>query len=140
MKRKETLILTELIIMIGVLALACGICLRALAHANIQSRDGAALDRSVAEARNVAQILRYTNGDFTEAAKCYGGTVQEDFWMIGYNGAWEITEDTPVCRLTVTSETSPIPTLGKGEIVITQENTTLFVLPVTWQRESTYEK
>ncbi|MBQ8186902.1 MAG: hypothetical protein IJ037_08525 [Clostridia bacterium] len=134
MKRKETLILIEIAVMIAVFALAAGICLRIFALSGRMSAENTARDRCVTEARNAAEMLGYCAGDLDAACGTYGGAVTDGCWVIRYDENWTVTPDGGAYVLTA----EPVPTeseyLGKAVITVRDaEDDVIFTVPAAWQ-------
>lgn len=134
MKRRETLTLIEIIIMIGIFAIAAGLCLQIFAAAGKESMENTIRDRSIAEARNTAELLSCYDGDFDTACAYYGGRVEEECWVIRYDVDWNITENNTAYMLTVRPEQTDSVFLGKASITVTgTDGNTLFSLTAAWQ-------
>ncbi len=139
MKQKESLVLVELLMMIAVFVLAAGLCLQLFAGSVARTEANAALDHSVVEAQNAAELLMHTAGDFSQAAETYGGTWDGSRWCIYYSDTWERLPELPASGnaayvLTAIPTESPEPYLGKGEITVSHgDGTVIFTLPAAWQ-------
>lgn len=139
MKRKETLVLMEIVIMIGVFALAAGLCLRVFAFAGQQSAENRKLDRCVAEASGMAELLSFYDGDAEAAFAAYGGAAEQNpdgSWVIRYDEKWNITPDGTFCRMTVQPMATQSLYYGKAVITMTgSDGEVLFDIPAAWQIE-----
>lgn len=130
MKRKAPLVLMELVIALGVFALAAALCLQAFSLADKTSRQAETLDRAVLLAQNGAEAVKHCRGDLSAAAALLDGKAAE--------GKLEVRQD----GLTLTAvlrEEGALP-LGQAELVVTDgAGQTVFCLTASWQREAPHE-
>lgn len=125
MKRKATLTLMELLVMILVFALCASLCLGVFVKADSLSRETGLKDRAVVLAQTGAETVKGCGGDLEEAAEllsaeCSGKTLslhQEDL------------------TLKITALPGKIPGLGEAEVAVYAAGTeeALFTLTVAWQ-------
>lgn len=120
MKNRTPLMLTELLIMLLVFALAAGLCLRAFLWADSTSARSAALDRALTAAQNGAELTRHYAGDLDTAAREWGGAFDGAVWTFTSND----------CQVTVTLLPSQTPYLGTAQVRSGDVE-----LPVSWQKE-----
>ena len=110
MRGKGTLSLLEQSVMLLVFAAAAALCLKGFLAAQLAARESAQMDEAVLQARNVAEQLKYTGGE------------------------WDGQQLSDDCRVTVSYEQSGVNGLGRAEVLVTNEaGETLFLLPVAWQ-------
>lgn len=129
MKRKAPLVLMELVIALGVFALAAALCLQAFSLADKTSRKAETLDKAVLLAQNGAEAVKHCRGDLSAAAALLGGGAAE--------GKLEVWQD----GLTLTAvlrEEGALP-LGQAELVVTDgAGQEVFRLTASWQREAAH--
>ena len=119
MRRKGTLPLLELSVMLLVFALAAALCLKAFLWADQTSRESAALDAAVLCAQNAAERLRA------------GMSGQERTF---YDADWNPTEENWTYCLKVTAQDSKLSYLKKAQVTVTDgADRVLIALPVAWQ-------
>lgn len=110
MRGKGTLSLLEQSLMLLVFALATALCLKGFLAAELIAEKNAALDEAVLQARNVAEQLKYSGGE------------------------WEGEHSSGDHNVTVRHVDSGVSGLGKAEVIVTdREGTELFSIPVAWQ-------
>ena len=110
MRGKGILSLVEQSAMMLIFAVATAMCLRGFLAAELVSRKNAALDDAVLQARDVAEQLKYTKGE------------------------WEAESLPDDYNVTIRYLDSEIRGLGRAEVVVTDdEGAVLFLLPVAWQ-------
>ncbi|MBE6598237.1 MAG: hypothetical protein E7638_02205 [Ruminococcaceae bacterium] len=138
MKRKELLLLMELLVMVLVFSIAAAVCLKTFSAADQKRLEAYNRDRAVLESRNAAEILQSLDGDLQGAAEVYGGKAEEGRWRIAYNADWVITDSEAAFFLTaVLCDTEEEP-LGLAKITVTDTGgETIVELPTAWQWEWT---
>lgn len=124
MRHKTPLVLTELLIMLLVFAVAAGLCLQAFMWADQTSRSSAQEDMAIAAAQNGAELTKLYLGDLETAAAERGGTWDGE--------SWRFTVDD--CQVTVTLLPTENPYLGTAKVTAGETE-----LTVAWQKEGAYE-
>lgn len=120
MRRKGTLSLLEQSIMLLVFAVAAALCLKGFLAAQLTARENEALDEAVLCARNVAEQLKYTKGEWE-------GTLR-------YDENWQPTDEHGAWLVTVTRVDTELKGLGKAEVSVTDRaGEVLFSIPAAWQ-------
>ena len=120
MKNKAPLVLTELMIMLLVFALAAGLCLRVFQYGDQISRDSLRDDLAVAAAQTGAEWTKHYRGDLQTAAAERGGE---------WNGeTWTLTVEE--CSVAVTLLPGDNPCLGIAKVTAWDVE-----LTVSWQKE-----
>ncbi len=110
MRGKGTLSLLEQSLMLLIFALATALCLKGFLAAELTAEKNAALDEAVLQARNAAEQLKYSCGE------------------------WEGEHSSADHIVTVRYVDSEVSGLGKAEVIVTDhEGTVLFSIPVAWQ-------
>ena len=115
MKKKGSLALVELAIMVLVFALAAAGCLRCFVWAKTTSEDIAIGDQAVVLGRNAAEAAKITQGDPEDMLALV--TVPEGL------------------ELKLTPLSQEIPGLGEMEITVEEDGKVLFALTAAWQEE-----
>lgn len=138
MKSKSLLPLMEQLIMILVFALTSVLCLQGFAAANRMSRRQESTGRAVVLAQNAAEILKYTTGDFEQAAELLGGQIESGIWEIYYDINAHVTsvKDDAAYLLQATPSADNDPFLGSSHIRVFSEEELLFEIKVAWQEVS----
>ena len=138
MKSKSLLPLMEQLIMILVFALTSVLCLQGFAAANRMSRRQERTGRAVVLAQNAAEILKYTTGDFEQAAELLGGQIESGIWEIYYDINAHVTfvKDDAAYLLQATPSADNDPFLGSSHIRVFSEEELLFEIKVAWQEVS----
>lgn len=132
MERKSFLLLTEMVLMIAVLALAAGICLRGVILAGNRAEENRTRDFAVRWSANAAEILSAGGGSMTYAASRLGGTVEGDTWTILFDHHGTPTDD-GVLELRAVRNVDENPLLGTAEITVRQGDEILVTLTAAWQ-------
>lgn len=110
MRGKGALSLIEQSVMLLVFAAAAALCLKGFLAAELTARESARLDEAVLQARNVAEQLKYTGGE------------------------WDGQQQSDDCQVTVRYEQSGVKGLGRADVIVADETgEALFLLPVAWQ-------
>jgi hypothetical protein len=122
MKSKVSLVLTELCIMLLVLAVAAVLCLRVFVWAEDRSGQNAARDAALIQMQSVAELLKAT-GDPEETARSMNGSKSGDHWYIPME-TYEI-------RILPAQTEGASPPLVYLEAVY--RDTVLIRFPVSWQ-------
>lgn len=81
MNRKAPLALMEQLVMVLVFALAAAVCIQAFVLAGRNSSRCAIRDRAVISAQSMAEVYKSCRGDEDQAAKRYGGHVEQGAWV-----------------------------------------------------------
>lgn len=81
MKNRTALALTELCIMLLVLALTAALCLRVFLWADATSRENAVRDGALVQMQNAAEVLKATK-DYEAAARLLGGHWDGRVWTL----------------------------------------------------------
>lgn len=85
---RSGLLMLELVIAVGIFAFCAAVCVGLFVRADAISRESAALDRAVAEARNVAELFKSTGGNVEETAALAGGRVEQGLLLVAYDEDW----------------------------------------------------
>ena len=134
MRNKAILPLLEQLCMIAIFAIAAALCIQGYSASNRISHLQHNKDQAVVVAQNAAELLKHTNGDLQQAAQLYGGTVENEAWIVSFDSDWNpSTGNEPAYILTVTLCPTELTVLGRAEIQVSHENTLLFSLTVGWQ-------
>lgn len=134
MRSKTPLALMEQLAMVLVFALAAAVCLQVFVLADQISRTCEARDRAVVAAQSAAETLKGYHGDYERAARSFGGTLENQQWLLNYDENWQQTEGNAAYCMTVTPTDSGQPLLGAAEIAVCDEDgEVLFDLSVAWQ-------
>ena len=120
MKNKAPLVLTELMIMLLVFALAAGLCLRVFLYADQISRASIETDLAVAAAQTGAELTKHYRGDLEKAAADRGGSWDGETWAFMVEG----------CPVAVTLLPGDDPYLGIAAVTAADVE-----LTVSWQKE-----
>ena len=123
MRKRQTLTLIELAIMLLVFTAAAAICLRIFLWADQRSREIACRDDAIIEMQNAAEVLQATAGDFSAAAAILGGNWDGAQWILDYG----------TYQLRVQPVTTDIPGLGSARIEALYEAQTLVSMTLHWQ-------
>ncbi len=134
MKRKASLVLVELLIMLAVFAVAASLCLRAFVWSDNQAKQSAVADFALMQTQNVAETLKHYRGDYSTAAQTYGGQWDGNAWRISYDDDWGINEETQTYSLCVLPISGEISGLGRARLtLVDREGSVLTDLYVSWQ-------
>lgn len=117
MNSKTTLSLIEQMIMILVFFVATAICLKIFVYSNTLSSDNYTRDIAVEQAKNAAEILKYTHGDINKAM---------DSLSAEENGL----------SLDIVTEDTGSDYLGKAEIIVSDSSNVVYTLSVCWQEDA----
>ena len=93
MRRWNSLVLMEQLIMVLVFALAAALCLQAFTLANRISWDNAVRDQAILRAQTVAETIKSCQGDGARAAELAGGTWNPSPQGTSDSGSWRISYD-----------------------------------------------
>ena len=134
MKRSASLVLVELLIMLTVFAVAAALCLRAFVWSDNNSKQSAAEDFALIQTQNAAETLKHYRGDFSLAARDYGGQWDGNSWNVSYNDSWNVTAEQAVYFLQVMPISCETDYLGQARLtVVDGEGSVLAELSVCWQ-------
>lgn len=122
MKSKVSLALTELCVMLLVLALASALCLRVFVWADETSQKSAARDDALIYMQSVAEMLKAT-GSPEDTVLALGGSRTENYWQI----PGEIFDIRIIA--TETAEDN----LRSVSLEAVYQDTVLIRFPVSWQ-------
>lgn len=139
MRSKAPLAVMEQVIMLLIFALTAAVCLRAFAWADSTSRHNQNRDFAMVQAQSAAAILQHNGGDFAAAAEQMGGRVQQERWVIRYDGDWEQTEQTGKFALQVSMKPT-LPLMGAARITVADDGELLAELTVCWQEVAADEE
>ena len=86
----------------------------------------------------MAEILKYTTGDFEQAAELLGGQIESGIWEIYYDINAHVTsvKDDAAYLLQATPSADNDPFLGSSHIRVFSEEELLFEIKVAWQEVS----
>ncbi len=125
MKKRLTLVLTELAIMLLVAAVASAICLSAFAKARSISKENALRDRAYTQMQSMAELFKHHGGDINAVASAYGRSAQDiltveqdDITLTLTVTEWEgyIAEGVIVAASTDGEEIGRLSILTQGEV------------------------
>ena len=134
MKRNASLALTEQVIMLLILIVAAALCLRAFVWSDKQSLYYTDRDRAMAELQNAAEPLKAHNGDFSAAAKSYGGKATQTQWVLDFDENWNITTAPGSYRICATATVCDVDYLGSATLTVQPTDGDIFTtLTVSWQ-------
>ena len=136
MKNKAPLALMEQLVMTLVFALAAAVCLQVFVFSEQMSRRNEIMDRAVLAAQSAAETVKYTRGDYQQAAQISGGSWDGTHWYLLFqkNGHPADHNREADFRLYVSTVDSGQPLLGMAEIrAETADGQVLFVIPAAWQ-------
>lgn len=139
MRSKAPLAVMEQVIMLLIFALAAAVCLRAFAWADSTSRHNQNRDFAMVQAQSAAAILQHSGGDLTAAAEEMGGRVQQEQWLIHYDGDWAQTERAGEFTLQVSTKPT-LSLMGAARIEVADEGELLAELTVCWQEVAADEE
>ena len=126
MNRKGTLSLMEQSVMLLVFAVAAALCLKGFLTAELIARENEALDNAVVCARNVAEQMKHTKGEWNGP--------------VAYDENWQPTDGAGTWRVTVTQVDTGVESLGRAEVTVTDgAGNPLFSIPAAWQEVDTCE-
>ena len=128
MKRKSSLVLLELLIMVMVFALAAAFCLQAFTQADRISRDTLHRDIAVRLCDNAAQTIK-AEGDVASAAASLGASPVEGRWQL------TIPEGEETFLLELWKDSSELPGFGLARIRVCRisDGETLFGITAGFQ-------
>lgn len=139
MRSKAPLVMMEQMVMILVFALAAALCLQAIVKSDQMSRRAESRDRAVTLCQTAAETIRFTRGDFIQAAERLNTSqFSEDSFTIYYDGDWRPTETPARYRLCASRGRSAVSGLGTsavwvGDETAGTEGAELFRTEVSWQ-------
>lgn len=135
MKNKAPLPLMEQLIMILVFALTSALCLRGFSLANSISKEQESREHAVIAVQNAAEVLKYTSGDFEQAATQLGGYWDGNLWSIPYASSWQLLSDSEqsVFLLQAIPQDDNDPFLGTAQIKVFYKDEILFEITIGWQ-------
>ena len=131
MKNKSLLIVTELLIMLLVFALAAALCLRIFFWADSRSRALELRDRALLLTESAAEILKNCRGDYDRAAGLLGGTLTEEGLLLA--------EEDGIC-IRISPEDAAVPLLGQARVqaLSSLDGSQIFSLTVCWQEVTSH--
>ena len=136
MKNKAPLALMEQLVMVLVFALAATVCVQVFVFSDRMSRRNEQIDRAMLAAQNVAEIAKYTAGDWEQAVQILGGTWEDTTWRLSYSRDGQPARDDENSDffISVSCMDSGQPLLGMAQVKAqTREEKELFSFPVAWQ-------
>ncbi len=126
MKKRSTLVLMELAIMLSVFALAAALCLRAFSLAEGISEASALTDEAHFLAQSAAEVIKAARGDLAAAAEILNADFDGE----------SLTKHSENLKLSANLLPSDLELLGKAEVTVTDEQgNILCTLPAAWQKE-----
>lgn len=133
MKRSAALILTELLVMLTVFAVAAAFCLKTFVWAHNSSELSAAMDMALLKSQNAAESLKHHRGDHSLAAQDLGGKWDGQGWRVCYDEQWKETDAESAYILEVMPEENA-GYLGQAKLTVFDQNGQLLAeLTVCWQ-------
>ncbi len=135
MNNKNYLPLFELIVMIGVFALAAALCLQGFAFAENISLHLEAKDRAVAIAENAAEELKHAKGDTGLLVSRFGGEANGDVWRNYYGADGSLADKDEAVFILEAHVHHEAPLLGNADVKILHEGKSVFELTVGWQED-----
>lgn len=136
MKNKAPLALMEQLVMTLVFALAAAVCLQVFVFSDQMSRRNEMMDRAVLAAQSAAETVKYTRGDYRQAAQISGGCWDGTTWCLPFqkNGELVKSNEDADFWISVSAADSGQPLLGMAEVKAeTADGEVLFVIPAAWQ-------
>lgn len=135
MKKKSTLSLMELAVMVMIFALAAVLCLRAFVWADNNSRGGEERDRAALCAQSAAEVMKSFRGDADAVCKELGAECRGEIILVHYDSAWNVTSVPDTYELQIFRQDSGNALLGQADISVVSSDKAgkLFELTVCWQ-------
>ena len=133
MKKKASLPLMELAIMILVFALAAVMCLRVFIWADKRSRYNEARSQMAICVQNAAEMLKYNRGDLTVSKNAIGGTEDGEKWTLRYDENYELTDGEAEYTIEVQREESEELLGQAGITALDKDGNELLTVTVCWQ-------
>lgn len=133
MKKKSTLSLMELAVMVMIFALAAVLCLRAFVWADTNSRSGEERDRAALCAQSAAEVMKSCRGDADAVCKELGAVQDGEDIFAYYDSDWNVTSAPDTYELKIGREDSGEELLGQANISVSSDKGELFGLTVCWQ-------
>ena len=130
MNRRQTLVLMEIAVMILVLALAAGLCIKAFVWADAQGEMSRARDNAMVCLQTVAEQLKAQGG----ALESIPGRWEGGALLVNYDAQWQVTAGEGAYTLKITLQETDLPRLGQALLQVhTQGGVLLETLEVCWQ-------
>jgi len=136
MRNKAPLAMIELSVMLLVFALCAVFSLQAFLWADSRSALSAAQDEALLQAQCAAEVLKDSRGDFSAAARQFGGNWDGREWIILYDETWTQTPSGNTYTLRCTRQDSGHPLLGSARIEVFSAEQSLALLELAWQEVS----
>ena len=134
MRNRAPLAMIELTVMLLIFAFSAAVCLQAFSYAQTRSVRNAARDSAVLQAECAAEVLKSCGGDLAAASAAHIGSCQAGEWRIGFDEAWNETDENAVYTLLAEKTTAAHPLMGSALISVSDENgETLVCISVSWQ-------
>ena len=89
-RSKSTLFLIELILAIGIFAVASAICIQLFVRAHLLSKESEAITHSLYAATSAAEVFKATNGQPGPMAELLSASDENGQLVVYYNSTWEI--------------------------------------------------
>lgn len=89
-RSKSTLFLIELILAIGIFAVASAICIQLFVRAHLLSRRSEALTHSIYAATSAAEVFKATNGQSDRMAELLSATDEGGRLVVYYDSSWAV--------------------------------------------------
>ena len=137
MRNKAPLAIIEQVLMLLVFALATVLCLKAFVWADTRSLESAQRDKAIVQAQSAAETLK-SCGDYALSAELFGGTWDENNWIVQYDSDWNQTTSDGAFILKVSPQESKLKYLSTASVEVFKDDTNLASLHVSWQ-EVAYE-
>lgn len=126
----------EILLTIGVFAIAAAICLQGFSKANEISKKRSELDTAVLLAQDTCEVLKHAHGDMDLVAELTGGVVTDDSIVI-YRDGNESGSDKTETEFTVTvTVTDSGDGIGKANVTVSTKTRSVYELRVTWQEDT----
>lgn len=134
MKSKAPLALMEQLVMLLVFALAAALCLQMFVLSDGKSLDYEARDYGILEVQNAAETVKMNYGDLAACVQSYGGELQGDRWVLGYDSQWNREALEKGEYQVVVSPLAAEDFLGMAEVSAQKaDGEEIFTVTVCWQ-------
>lgn len=131
MNRRQTLTLMEIAVMLLVLALVAGLCIKAFVWADTQAEMSRARDNAMVCLQTVAEQLKANGGSLENIP---GSRWENGALLVVYDAQWKVTSGKGAYTLEVTLKETGLPQLGQACLQVrNQAGALLETLEVCWQ-------
>ncbi|MBQ9979723.1 MAG: hypothetical protein IJP23_01500 [Oscillospiraceae bacterium] len=133
MRSRAPLALIEQVVMLAVFVLAAVLCLSCFVWADARSKDNARRDSALLELQNVAETIKYCDGDMDAAADMYAGSWDGESLTVLYDGKWNEASENAEYILVARETESESGLLGRAELAVYHGEDSLATLEICWQ-------